>query len=319
MQTLVTGATGFIGRRLLQPMDRALVRRKSNLTNEVIGDLLDPRTLKAACKDIDTVFHCAGYSQASQSSDPDIHWGVNYEGTKNLLDAAIEERVSQFIYLSSVKAMAEPGDQCVQEGWPGEPATEYGKAKRSAERLVLEAGKKHGMRVTVLRLAMVYGRGGRGNMEKMGRWVEKGLFPPLPETGNKRSIVHVEDVIDAVHLVASKPEANGRTYIIADARAYSGREIYDAIREQLGKKVCTWSVPSFALKLGGVAGDFIETLAHSSLPLNSEVIDRLLRSSCYSPALIEEELGWRANIGLDAGLQEMLGINSTLSKLDHES
>lgn len=316
-QTLVTGATGFIGKRLLHPNDRPLVRRKSNLPNEVIGDLLDPHSLKAACKNIDTIFHCAGYSQANQLSDADIQWSVNYEGTKNLLDAAIEEGVGQFIYLSSVKAMAEPGNQCVQEGWPGEPATEYGKAKRAAEQLVLETGKKHGMRVTVLRLAMTYGRGGRGNMERMARWIEKGIFPPLPETGNKRSIVHIEDVIAAVHLVASKPEANGRTYIIADARAYSGREIYDAVRAQLGKKVCRWIVPSFALKLGGFAGDLIQTIAHTSLPLNSEVIDRLLSSSCYSPALIEEELGWRAKYQLSRGLQEMLDdTNLPLNGLD---
>lgn len=263
--------------------------------------------MQFACDGVDTVFHCAGYAHAFASSDPDTHWRINFEGTRNLLEVAGQAGVKRFVFLSSVKAMAEPGDTCADEDWPGEPVTPYGQAKRAAEGAVLEAGAKYGMHVVNLRLAMVYGRGGRGNLERMARGIWAGWFPPLPETGNKRSLVHVDDVVAAMRLVAERPEANGRTYIVADPQAYSGREIYDAIRYALAVPPApTLRVPAWALRAGGRGGDVLGGVLRRPLPLNSEVISRLLDSACYSPARIERELGWRAEMGLDAGVREML-------------
>lgn len=295
MHSLVTGATGFIGRRLLQPGDRALVRVSGSIPNSVVGDMLDPVSLAAACEEIDAVFHCAGYAHAFSSSDPDAHWRINFDGTRNLVNAAGEAGVKRCVFLSSVKAMAEPGDECVDEDWPGEPNTPYGKAKCAAEDAVLEAGVRYGMHVVNLRLAMVYGHGGRGNLERMARAIQAGWFPPLPETGNRRSLVHVQDVVEVMRLVAARPEANGRTYIIADAQAYSGREIQDAIRAVLRKPTLHWSVPAGVLRAAGQMNGRL-----------GEVVGRLIGSACYSPARIERELGWRARVGLEVGLREML-------------
>ncbi|MBA3032730.1 MAG: NAD-dependent epimerase/dehydratase family protein [Gammaproteobacteria bacterium] len=319
-KTLVAGARGFIGRRLLRPGDRALARTASNNPDSVVGDLLDSASLMEACAGVDTIFHCAGYAHAFASSDPDAHWRINFEGTRNLLAAAGAAGVRCFVFLSSVKAMAEPGDECVDEDWPGEPATPYGRAKRAAEDAVLEAGAKIGMHVVNLRLAMVYGRGGRGNLERMARGIRTGWFPPLPETGNRRSLVHVSDVVAAMRLVADAPAANGRTYIVADPQAYSGRQIYDAIyvntRDAISPvpkwgfpsvtPTLRWSVPVGLLRGGGKVGDALGMLLRRPLPLSSEVVSRLLDSACYSPARIQGELGWRAKIGLAEGVREML-------------
>jgi UDP-glucose 4-epimerase len=310
MRSLITGATGFIGRRLLQPGDRALVHCAGALPGAMTGDLIDPASLRPACEGIDCVFHCAGYAHAFSFSDPEANRRINYEGTRNLLSAATAAGVRKFIFLSSVKAMAEPGDECVDENFLGQPETPYGRAKRAAEDAVLEVGAKYGMHVVNLRLTMVYGRGGRGNLERMARGIRAGWFPPLPETGNKRSLVHVNDVVSAMRLVAERPEANGRTYIVADAQTYSGREIYDTIRHAAlaGPPAPTlrWSVPAGLLRVGGVAGDCMGAMLRRPLPLNSEVVERLLGSACYSPARIERELGWRAKVGLAEGAREML-------------
>lgn len=315
--SLVTGASGFIGGRLLAEGDRALLRHAAATPGSMVGDLLALESLAEACKGVECVFHCAGYAHAFSSSDPDVHWRINFEGTRNLLQAAGEAGVRRFVFLSSVKAMAEPGDACVDEDWPGEPATPYGRAKRAAEAAVLEAGAKYGMHVVNLRLAMVYGRGGRGNLERMARGIRAGWFPPLPDTGNRRSLVHVDDVVSVMRLVAQAPAANGRTYIVADPKAYSGREIYDAIRAAVGRAPARWRVPASLLRCGGRLGDGLGRLAGRTLPLNSEVAERLLGSACYSPARIEHELGWRADIGLDEGVREMLGAGlPLLSKRD---
>jgi nucleoside-diphosphate-sugar epimerase len=307
-QVLVTGASGFIGRRLVRPGDRFLTRKADVTGDANVGDLLDPVSLSLACEGVDTVFHCAGYAHAFSSSDPQEHQRINFEGTRNLVEAAAQGGVKRFVFLSSVKAMVEPGDHCVDEDWPGEPITAYGKAKREAERAVLDVGGQHGMHVVNLRLAMVYGRGGRGNLERMARGIEAGWFPPLPETHNKRSLVHVDDVVSAIRLVAAHPRAKGRTYIVSGSQAYSGQQIYEAIRSALGMPAARWHVPVWVLRSGGLVGNVLSTLTGRPFLLNSEAVSRLLGSECYSSARIESELGWKATVCLEDGLKEMLTV-----------
>lgn len=311
---LVSGATGFIGQRLLLSLRNqglpcvGLVRAPTKDVGMRMVDLADKLALTAACAGADRVFHCAGHAHAfsSLSSDDSAkHWQVNFEGTRNLVEAAGQVGVKRFVFLSSVKAMAEPGDVLATEDLAGEPATAYGQAKRAAEVAVLEAGRRYGMHVVNLRLAMVYGSGGRGNLERMGRLVRRGVFPPLPETGNHRSLVHVDDVVVAMRQVADDDRANGSTYIVASHEAPSGRQLYDALRGASGLSRCTWSVPESALRLAARIGDGLEVVTRRRLPLDSEAIERLLGSAWYSPARIERELGWRARVSLVEGLREM--------------
>ena len=312
---LVSGATGFIGQRLLSVLladglsCRSLVRQPISDTAAFVADLANKEALTAACVGVDCVFHCAGYAHAFSSlsgDDAAQHWRVNFEGTRNLVEAAAQAGVRQFVFLSSVKAMAEPGAACADEDFSGEPETAYGLAKRAAEQAVLAAGQRYGMHVVNLRLAMVYGKGGRGNLERMGRLVKRGLFPPLPETGNHRSLVHVSDVVSAMRVVAADDRAAGRTYIIASPEAPSGRGLFDALRVAQGLPSCVWSVPSAVMRVAAQFGDGLEKLLKRRLPLDSEALDRLLGSAWYSPARIERELGWRAKVSLIDGLSEML-------------
>lgn len=315
MNVLVTGASGFIGRRLCESLRRdhlafrGLQRNATANTCYVPGNLCDPGSLAQACNGVGTVFHCAGYAHAFSSLNEDdtaLHWQINFEGTQNLLRACADAGVKRFIFLSSVKAMAEPGVLCVDETFAGEPSTAYGQSKLAAEKAVLEAGHRYGMHVVNLRLSMVYGFGGRGNLERMGRLVKRGLFPPLPETGNHRSMVHVADVVSAVRLVADDDRANGRTYIVAGVEAPSGRELFDALRLAQGMPRIDWSMSASLLRGGAKLSDVLERLTGRRLPFNGEVLDRLLNSAWYSPKLIEHELGWRTQVSLTDGLREML-------------
>lgn len=295
MKALVTGASGFIGRRLLRPGDRAFSRHRCGWDDEVVGDLFDPAGLVAACAGVETIFHCAGVADALHGDEAAL-MRVNVEGTKHLLAAADMTGVKRFVFFSSVKAMAEPGDECVDEDWPGDPSTPYGRSKRAAEDAVLEAGEKFGMHVVNLRLAMVYGRGSQGNLWKMAQAIRGGWFPPLAETGNRRSLVHVQDVVDVARWISQQPQANGRTYIVADPQPYSTRQLYDALRHACGLPPARWRVPALPLRgamaLGGPIGEYAR---------------RLAGSSCYSPERIRRELGWQARIGLAEGLREMFG------------
>lgn len=317
---LITGGTGFIGRRLRSALAaegraiRVLSQRPCAAGNLVVADLADLSGLAAACTEVERVFHCAGYAHAFSSlaaGDAEKHWRVNFTGARNLVEAAGRAGVERFVFLSSVKAMPEPGPICADEEFSGEPETAYGKAKRAAESAVLAAGERYGMRVIILRLTMVYGAGGQGNLERMGRLVRRGLFPPLPETGNHRSLVHVDDVVAAIRLVANKDRASGRTYIVASDEAPSGRALFDALRAAHGLPPCKWSLPARLLQSAARIGDALESVLRRRMPLDSEILDRLLGSAWYSPARIGDELGWRAKISLADGLSEMLGTSAT--------
>lgn len=312
---LISGASGFVGGRLLNALCadnipyRTLSRNPARAAGGTAADLADKTALTAACDAIESVFHCAGYAHAFSSlggEDAAMHWRVNFEGTRNLVEAAGQAGVKRFVFLSSVKAMAESGDVCADEDFPGDPGTAYGQAKRAAESAVLEAGQRYGMHVVNLRLAMVYGAGGRGNLERMGRLVGRGVFPPLPETGNHRSLVHVDDVVSAMRLVVKDDRAAGRTYIVASPEAPSGRALFDALRAAQGFPPCAWSVPEYFLRYAAKFGDGLEWLLRRHLPLDGEVLERLLCSAWYSPKRIERELGWRAQVSLASGLSEML-------------
>lgn len=318
---LVTGGRGFIGGHLVRCLRsdgvkvRVLTRATTLESGEMAGDLNDLPALARACAGVDTVFHCAGYAHAFSASGADesrLHWEINYEGSVNVANAAVQAGVRKLVFLSSVKASGDGGEKCIDEDWPQPPDSPYGQAKRAAEQALLEIGAASGMQVTVLRPALVYGSGGRGNMERMGALVRRGLFPPLPETGNRRSLVHVSDLVSAMRRVVGEPLAAGRVYIVAHPDAPSGRALYDALRAALGYPSRRWAVPRVVLEMAARLGDGVGAVLGRRMPVDSAIVDRLLGSACYSPERIESELGWRAHIELQEGLADMFRLGDEM-------
>ena len=233
---LVTGYTGFVGRHIVRTLQaggndiRGLSRQpRLDAENSPLdlfqADLTRPETLRDAAKSIDIIIHAAGYAHAAGGS-PGIHTQVTLEGTRHLLAEAEKRGVQRFIFISSVKAMPDPGTGCLDETAAGLPKDEYGLSRRRAEELVLEAGRRTGMHVCILRPALVYGPGCKGNLAGMLRWIDRGLFPPVPDTGNRRSMVDVRDLVRAVMLAAEKEAAAGKTCLITDGEDYTTRRIY---------------------------------------------------------------------------------------------
>jgi nucleoside-diphosphate-sugar epimerase len=238
----------------------------------------------------------AGYAHASDQETPEaarLHHQTTVVGTQALLDASAAAGVRHFVFLSSVKAMGEGGDHCLDEDALPHPTTFYGRAKRNAELAVLEAGEKHGMQVVVLRLPLVYGAGVKGNLRRMIEAVDRGRFPPIPEVGNKRSMVDVRDVVQALLLAAENVKANGQVYIVTDGYMYSTRQIYEWINAALGRPAPHWSVPLGLLRTAAKLGDVAGRLGLPA-PINSDALEKLLGSACYSSGKIQRDLGFRA-------------------------
>jgi UDP-glucose 4-epimerase len=310
---LVTGASGFVGRVLCGKLEgrarvRALFRRDAQGPWEeaVRVDLSVPCDLAPALGGVDTVFHLAGKTDDSIAGRGDAAEfnRVNFEGTKRLFEAAAASGVKRFVYASSVKAMGATAADGADERSPHRPTTPYGESKRAAETVVLSgSGVPH---VCVVRASPVYGVGSKGNLARMVSSMSRGMFPPLPDARNARSMVHVEDLAEALVLCADREEANRQVFIVTDGRPYSTREMYEWVCEALGRKPPGWAVPSWVLRSAGKFGDVLVRLTGRSIALNSRAVDRLLGSARYDSTLIEKTLGFKPAWDLKKALSEMV-------------
>ncbi len=255
---------------------------------------------------VECIFHLAGKAHAHHELDQNTnsYFEINTEGTRKLLEASKTAGVKRFVYFSSVKAFGEGGDLILDETDDCAPETAYGTSKLKAERFVLEGG--YVPEPLVLRLSMVYGTGRTGNLPKMIEAVAKGYFPPLPEVHNRRSMVHVDDVIQAAILAGTEAAAIGQTYIVSDGRTYSTREIFECICEALGRPVPRWTTPMAVLKVLAELGDVIGRVRGKRFVFDSEGLDRLAGSACYSSGKIVRELGFCAQHDLRSTLPEII-------------
>jgi nucleoside-diphosphate-sugar epimerase len=234
------------------------------------------------------------------AKDIDNYREVNTEGTRRLLCAAKEANVDRFIFFSSVKAVSDEVDQPIDETVTKAPDTPYGQSKLDAEKLVLQGG--YVPLPVVLRPCMVYGSTHKGNLPRMIKAVKKGLFPPLPEVQNHRSMVHVEDLVTAAILAAESSKSPHNIYNVADANPYSTRQIYDWIRESAGKPPSSFYIPLPALRVIAFAGDIISRISGRRFLFDSAAMQKLVGSSWYSSAKIENELGFKATYDLQQSL-----------------
>ena len=294
MISFITGGTGFVGQRLIKSLQqrqcklRVLSRRQQN-QDTVICDLQKNDIPNDALIDVDTVYHLAGFSHDARDASKikNLYRKVNIDATVELAKLAVKNGVKKFIFISSVKAGGRgTSDKCITENDQRMPEGVYGETKRKAELSLLEIGRKSGMHVSIVRPSLVYGPNAKGNLKLMLSGIKKGWFPPLPETNNKRSMIHVDDLVRAILLVADDDRANGEIFIATDSAPHSSRDIYDAMCNVVGKSTPKWSVPKILF-------DIVSLL---SLRIKYK-INKLLGDECYSSVKLEE-LGFKAKKSL---------------------
>ena len=304
---LITGATGFVGQPLCRRLSNdghmiriALMSQNENTPEGVsetvlIGDIAEGVDWSKAIKGIEVVIHLAArvHHMREEVNNPHpLYYKVNTEGTTSLADAAVKAGVKRMIFMSTVKVHGEGTDSPYHESDECYTEDPYALSKLKAEQALLEIGREQTMQIVIFRPPLIYGPAVRANFLRLFQFVDKGYPWPFGRLQNKRSILYVGNLIDAIALVIEHPAAAGEVFMISDGEDLSTPELYRRIAFSLGKKAVMFPFDGslFALALRSID--------------RGDIVRRLLGSLTVDSSKIRRELGWVPPFTLEQGLRE---------------
>lgn len=296
----LTGATGFIGRHIARELPkrgyriRVLLRRPSDVKLEtgsaVIGDLARPQNMSAAFAGVSAVIHSAGIAHAMSGLPEDDYRALNTEATVNLARAAERSGVKRFVFLSSIRAQSGPStEQILTEELEPNPTDPYGRSKLEAERGLA------GLDIdwVALRPVLVYGRGAGGNLATLMRLARSPWPLPLGSLDARRSLVSVDNLVDAIATMLAAPPSLRRAFIVADKEAVTLPQMIEAMRRGLDRRPGLVGVPAPFLKLALKAAG------------REEAYQRLAGSLVADPSALGR-LGWAPRVATADGLAQIM-------------
>jgi len=258
MRILVTGASGFVGRALVN----ALADRKHNVRAAVRdqaragfpadvavtshGDLASPVDWRPLLSDIDAVVHLAGIAHVGPDI-PDARYDrINHRATAELAAAAGPAGIKHLVFMSSVRAQSGPtADHVLTESDEPHPSDAYGRSKLAAESAI----RTSGVPFTILRPVLIYGPDVKGNLAALARLASSRLPLPFGSFHNRRSLLGRDNLIAAVEFLLGHAANRGETYLVADAKPVSLADIIAALRRGLGRPPGLFDVPPSLLHL----------------------------------------------------------------------
>ena len=269
---LVTGATGFIGSRLVEELINkgydvtSLIRKgkEGNLKSKIIyGDLTDEK-IDFKNLEFDCIFHLASHTPLEKNKK--ILEKVNFDGTKNLFNE-IKSKTKSIIYISGLGVYGETGDVIVDENQKYNPNTDFVKIRLDAEKYLKENSDKHKIDFAVVHFGDVYGPDG-WFYEMLIKRLKKNTFR-MPKGGKYyKGFVHVDDAVGSMIAVLENKRFN-ESFIVADSNPVTFKEFANFTADQINAKH-PGSVPMFLAK-AILGGDLIKLLTTSMKVSNKKI------------------------------------------------
>ena len=255
-RVLITGASGFIGKRLTGALakagwdvraaarDPSAIQAASGVERVTMADLAQPADWPALLDGVTHIVHLAGIAHAPGTLPDALYVRINAEAVGELA-AAASGRVARLVFLSSVRAQAGLyADQPISETDSPAPTDAYGQAKLEGERLLAASG----VPFTVLRSAVVYGKGVKGNIASLATLARTPMPLPFASLTNRRSLLALDNLVTAVSFALEAGEAENETFLVADAEPISVAGLVAAMREGLGRSPHLVNMPLGAVK-----------------------------------------------------------------------
>lgn len=292
---VVTGANGFIGSALVEAL-----RGRGCQAEPWSRSAAEPFRLEAGrdtqtCRrwqerliGSDAVIHCAARVHRLGERFPvDAEYRLeNADATIALATAAAQAGVRRFVFLSTAKVYGEGAAQAYSESMAPHPHDAYARSKYEAELRLRELAGNHRMDVVILRPPLVYGVGVAGNFARLERLARSRWPLPLAGLKNRRAMIALDNLIDAILCCCWDSRAANKTFNVADESEYTIADIVGTLRDQSGRSRRLWPVPEFAIR------------ALLSLLKGEADVQRLLGDFRLDTSRIRDHLAWRPPLSL---------------------
>ena len=285
---ILTGASGFVGKNISKYLAKySFSITAISLRNSLWKDNFDGKA----------IIHLAGKAHDTKNtSSASEYFKVNTELTKELFDVFLKSEVRNFIYFSSVKAVADEVPEVLYENEIAFPKTPYGESKLKAEQYILSKVIPLDKRVFIIRPCMIHGPGNKGNLNLLYKLVSKGLPWPLGSFENKRSFLSIENLCFVIKELLTRNDIPSGIYNVSDDESLSTNELIELLGQSLGKRNRIMKISASLIKKIASIGDVLK------LPLNSERLQKLTENYIVSNEKIKMVLGKELPISAKEGL-----------------
>lgn len=313
MKIYLTGSTGFIGTHLviqLLNLSYNVVApiRNFNSKKKISHKNLNLLDLESAEKtnnyfenfgQFDCLIHCAARSHVMKEKKKyslNAYRDANVKKTKMLAEAAAAHGVKRFIFLSSIKVNGEKtnGSNYFDYNDTPNPEDIYSITKFEAEKVLWEISLRTGLKVTVVRLPLVYGHGVKGNLKRLIKLVRLGIPLPLSLIQNQRSMIGIDNLVDFLIKCIDHPNAAGKTFLVSDGKDLSTPNLINYIANFMGSSTRLFPFPISLLK-------FLSTVIGKK-----KEIERLTDTLKIDNSHVESELNWKPPVKVAEGIRRMV-------------
>ncbi len=323
MKVFVTGATGFVGKALINELLNAghnivagvrnySVELPVEVEQKLVGDLSllsEQNTIIDTLKKIDVVIHTAArvHIMQDKAADPLTEFRkMNVNATLALAKQSVSAGVKRFVFISSIKVNGESTNnrQAFREIDKPAPEDAYGQSKLEAEQFLFEIGQTMPMEVVVIRSPLIYGPGVKANFASMIKIIKKGIPLPFGAIHNERSILAIDNLVDFLRLCIVHPAAANQVFLMADGKDVSTTELLTKIAKAYKRPIHLIPVPVCWMI-------FITKLTNKN-----NISDRLFGNLQIDITKAQQLLGWKPVVSMEQQLNKMaeLDKNSTQNK-----
>jgi 2-alkyl-3-oxoalkanoate reductase len=329
-RVLVTGATGFLGQRLVAMLLEKAYRVRGFArklpANEsdhkcgeqyILGDIADLESLRPAFRDIDVVVHAAADTKGTEEETK----RSTIQGTKNVVALCEEYKVAKLIYLSSLSVYEIAGytrNQVITEESPLEAYPQkrgfYSFGKIEAEKIVNEAMAKKSVAIVCLRPGTIFGPGGKLFTPMVGFTAGANLFVVIGPGSILLPLVYLDNLVDVIIAAIDQKEADGKTFNVVDPEPLSKNDYVNILLKKINPQATFVYIPYHVLYGLVYIQEYLMKLLQKRPFLTRYRLASSQKSLLYDSSRIMNELNWKPLYTMNEAFQAVMACQRKKGK-----